>query len=176
MPEPVTPFHTALGGNFNTFTTRQSVSPLPLPIINPYRLRQGTKLEIEADGEMSCTGTPTLVWGFFIGTHAAAITTVIAESSVITLASGAASFPWRMKWRGICTAEGTSGSVTGMGNLEYGTSLTAVTTVPIPITLALRTFTWDTTIARAVGVCATFSASSGSNNVRVYNHAVTIWN
>jgi hypothetical protein len=176
VPEPVVPFHTALGANFNTFTTRQDVSPQPLPVINPYKLRSGTKFDIETEGEFSTTGTPTLILGYYIGTAAAAITTVIAESSAITTASGAASFPWRMRWRGMCTAVGASGSVTGNGTLEFGTSLIALSVLPIPITLALRTFTWDTTIARAIGVCATFSASSGSNNVRVYNHSVLILN
>jgi hypothetical protein len=169
LATPVAPFHTAIGAAFNTFTTRQDVSPSPLPVIQGGVLRPQSKLEIEACGEFSTTGTPTLALGFYIGTVAGSITTVIAESSAITTGSGAASWPWSLRWTGICTAVGTAGSFTGSGELKLGTSLTAWTTVPIPITLALRTFTWDTTIARAIGVCATFGTSSASNQVKTYD-------
>ncbi len=176
VTSPVGPFPTAVGASFGTFTTRQDVSPQPLPVILPYQLRLGSKIKVEVEGEFSTTGTPTLTLGIYIGTIAAAITTVIAESSAITTASGAAAFPWRLEWRGIVTALGTSGSVVGTGDLELGTSLTAYTTTPIPITQALRTFTWDTTIARAIGVCATWGTSSASNTVRVNNHSVLLLN
>ena len=42
--------------------------------------------------------------------------------------------------------------------------------------LALRTVAIDTTIARAIGVCATFGTSSGSNTVKVYNHSTLLLN
>lgn len=176
MTTPVGPFPTALGASFGTFTTRQDVSPQPLPIVQGYQLRLGTKIWIKSIGEFSTTGTPTLVLGHYIGTAAGAITTVIAESGAITTASGAASFPWDLEWSGICTAVGVTGSVTGCGTLQLGTSLTAFANSTIPITLALRTIVWDTTIARAVGVCATYGTSSASNTVRTYNHAVTLLN
>jgi hypothetical protein len=172
----VGPFNTAIGASFASFTSRQDVSCQPLPTVNANSLRAQTKIHISACGEFSTTATPTLVWGLYIGTAAASITTVIAESSVITTGSGAAAWPWTMVWDGICTANGVSGSVTGTGILVYGTSLTAVTVVPIPITLALRTFTWDTTIARSVGVCATYSASSSSNAIKTYDLSVTLRN
>jgi hypothetical protein len=63
-----------------------------------------------------------------------------------------------------------------MGDLEIGTSLTAITTVSIPITLALRTVTLNTTVANAIGVCGTFSASSASNNVRTYQITASLLN
>lgn len=172
----VNPFPTGLGAAFASFTARQDVSDQPLPVINANQLRAQTKLRIHAIGEFSTTGTPTLVWGLYIGTAAAVISTVIAESSVITLGNNAASWPWEMQWSGKCTANGVSGSVTGSGHLIYGTSLTAVTVVPIPITLALRTFTWDTTIQRCVGVCATYSASSASNTFKTYDLTVQLRN
>jgi hypothetical protein len=147
-----------------------------LPVILPYQLRLGSKIKIEAEGEFSTTVTPTLVLGFYIGTVAGVITLPLAESSAITTTSGAAAFPWRLEYRGIITALGTAGSIVGCGNLELGTSLTAISSVPIPITQALRTVAWDTTIARAIGVCATWNTNSVSNNVRTYNHSVLLLN
>jgi hypothetical protein len=101
---------------------------------------------------------------------------VLAESSAITTPSGAAAFHWRLEYRGLVTAFGTSGSITGTGSLEYGTSLTAITSVPIPITLALRTVTINTTIANGVGVVATWGASSASNIIITYNCTTILQN
>jgi hypothetical protein len=179
---PVGPsYPVAIGANFNTFTTRQDVSPRgagigELPVIQGGVPFMGMKIKVEAEGEFSTTGTPTLSIGCYIGTIAGAITTVLAENTAITTGSGAASWPWRLEYRGIFVNTGTTGSVVGSGDLEYGTGLTAFTTVPIPSTLALRTIVWDTTIARAVGICATWGTSSASNNIRVYNHSVIILN
>lgn len=172
----INPFPTGIGASFASFTSRQDVSSQPLPVVNANMLRAQTKIRIHAIGEFSTTGTPTLVWGLYIGTAAAAITTVIAESSAITTGSGAAAWPWEMQWSGLCTANGVSGSITGNGHLIYGTSLTAVTVVPIPITLALRTFTWDTTIQRCVGVCATYGTNSASNAIKTYDLTVQLRN
>lgn len=180
---PIGPtFPVAIGPAYNTFTTRQDVSPRgagigEIPVVQGGVLGFGSKIEIEADGEFSTTVTPTLALGFYIGIQAGtSITTVIAESSAITTGSGAAAWPWHMEWRGLVTLTGTSGSVTGSGYLDLGTSLTAMSRTPMPITAALRTFAWDTTIARAVGVCATFGASSISNQIKVYTHRVCIIN
>lgn len=177
----VGPFATALGASFGTFTTKQDVSPTPSPVIPANVLRIGSRIKIEAEGEFSTTATPTLVLGFYVGLPGAsgapaAITTTIAESSAITTASGAAAFPWRMEYRGLVTIMGTSGSITGQGNIDFGTALTTFSSTPIPITAALRTVTLDTTIARAFGVCATYSASSASNTVRVHNITVQLLN
>ena len=171
----------AIGANFNTFTTRQDVSPRgagigELPTIQGGSPFYGMEILVKAHGEFSTTGTPTLSIGCYIGTPAAAITTVLAENTAITTGSGAASWPWRLEWSGIFVQTGVSGSVVGSGTLSYGTSLTALTTIPIPSTLALRTIVWDTTIARSVGICATWGTSNAANNIRVYSHKVLIAN
>lgn len=170
LATPIAPFHAAAGASFGTFTTRQDVSPVDLPVIQGGTLRKGSKLWFKAVGEFSTTGTPTLALGFYIGTVAGAITTVIAESGAITTGSGAAAWPWDLEWTGVCTGTGASGTVVGSGTLQLGTSLTAFTNSTIPVTQALRTITWDTTIARAIGVCATYNTSSASNTVKTNNH------
>lgn len=172
----VDPFHTAVSTAFASFTTKQDVSPSPLPVIGANQPRLGTKLWIKANGEFSTTGTPNITLGFYIGTVAGSITTDIALSSVITTGSGAAAWPWDLEWSGTFTALGTSGTVVGCGALQLGTSLTAISTTPIPITQALRTVTWDTTIARAVGVSGTWSASSASNVIRTNSLIVALLN
>ena len=177
---PVGPFNTAIGASYNTFTARQFCDPLPPPIILPHQMRPGTRLKIEAEGEYSTTATPTLVWGFALGIPGAtgllATPVVLCESSVITTPSGAAAFDWRMEYKGLVTATGTAGSITGNGTLEQGITLTTRSSFPMPITLALRTVAIDTTIARGVGAIFTWSASSASNNIKVYNCTVILQN
>lgn len=182
LATPVGPsFPIAIGPAYNTFTARQDVSPRgagigELPVVQGGVLGYGSKIKVEAEGEFSTTGTPTLSIGCYIGTAAGAITTVLAENTAVATGSAAASWPWRLEWRGIVVSTGTAGSVVGMGVLELGTSLTAATTLQIPATLALRTIVWDTTIARAIGVCATWGTSSASNSIKTYNMSVLLLN
>lgn len=177
LSEPVGPFATASGSAFASFTTKKSVDPLPIPVIPAGKLRLGSKILIRANGEYSTTGTPNFTWGLWFGTRALSITGDIALSSVIATPSGAAAFPWTLEWEGICNAVGTSGTLLGQGTLVQGTSLTATSTFPIPITQALRTVSsFDTTIERAIGVSGTWGTNSASNSVTVYNLAVVIRN
>jgi hypothetical protein len=173
--EPVKPFHTA-ARSVSSFTTKQDVAPNPLPIVTAGKLRPGSMVSIRAQGRYSTTGTPNLTLGFWHGTQAGAITGDIALSSVITCATATA-WPWWMRWEGTCYTTGTTGTIVGEGELQLGASLTTFNAeVPIPITDALCTVTFDTTIDRAVGVSATWSASSASNIITVTNHRVLILN
>jgi len=165
-------FPTAAGTAFGTFTTFQDVSPQPLPLIMGSQLRMGTIIECEAEGEFSTTGTPTLSIGFYYGTAA----TVLAASAAITTASGAAAFPWHLKYRGKVIGQGASGSILGMGILDLGTSLTAFSNNACPTTAAARTVTIDTTTNKAIGVGAAWGTSSASNTIKVNNFSALILN
>ncbi len=178
LTEPVGPFATVASAAFNTFTTKQNVTTIGnAPVIPAGKLRAGSKIEISAFGNFSTTGTPTLQLGFFFGLRALTSPTDLALSSAITTASGAASFPWKMEWKGFCTASAVAGTLLGQGWLLLGSALTTFNNeVPIPITAALRTVTIDTTIERAFAVNAAFSASSASNQVQVDDVRVTINN
>lgn len=178
LTEPVGPFPGAASAAFNTFTTKQNVTTLGnVPVIPGGKMRAGTKLLIEACGNFSTTGTPTLQLGFWFGTRALAMTIDIALSSAITTGSGAAAWPWELWWKGLCTKADVSGTVLGQGGLRLGTALTTFAQpVPIPITQALRTVAVDTTIERAVGVSAAFNASSASNQVQVDDLRVLLLN
>lgn len=178
ITEPIGPFASAASAAFNTFTTKQNVTTLgSVPVIPAGKLRAGSMVQVHAQGNFSTTGTPTLSMGFWIGTRALSMTIDLAISSAITTGSGAAAWPWIMRWDGLCTKADTSGTLLGQGWFQIGTSLTAFAAeVPIPISQALRTVAIDTTIERAIGVSAAFSASSASNQVQVDHHRVTIWN
>jgi hypothetical protein len=179
----VGPFAQASGAAFNTFTTKQDVSPRPVPRILPGMVRAGSIIKIEAEGEWSCTtGSPTLTFGLFHGTHTGdtsaptSLTDIALSSAMPCGASALTAMPWRMEWRGKVTKTGSAGSMIGQGDLEFGTSLTTFSDVPIPITAALRTVAIDTTTDRAIGVSATWSASNAANSITTYSITVLILN
>lgn len=177
LQTPIGPFRTAIGAAFGTFTTRQDISPQPLPVVQGGTLRLGSQIEIIADGEFSTTGTPTLSIGCYIGTVAGSITTVLAEYTAAATVTTAAAWPWHMEYRAIVVGPlGTAASLVGSGRVDLGTSLTTIGAIPIPSTLALRTIAMDTTIARAIGVCATWGTSSASNTIKTYNFSVSLLN
>lgn len=164
----IDPHPVARGAAKTTFTTFQDVSPLPLPALLANELKIGSKVELEAFGEFSTTGTPTLQIGFIHGATAGAAGGVtIAASGVITAASAAASLPWHAKWVGIVTTVGASGVLYGSGILDLGTSLTAFASSAMPVTAAARSVTVDTTTAKLIGVGAAWGTSSVSNSITV---------
>jgi len=175
LQESLGPYANLAGAAFNTFTTKKDVSPLPIPKLMAGRLELGSIVEIEAEGEWSCTtGSPTVNFGFYLGTHdgtatVPSIVTDIALSSAMACgASALTGMPWRMEWRGKCSKVGSSGTLVGGGALFFGTSLTAFSIVPIPITQALRTVAVNTTVENAVGVSGTWSASNAANSITTY--------
>jgi hypothetical protein len=160
---PFGPFATAAGAAFTTFTANQDVSPAPVPTIGANQLEVGTIIEAEAEGEFSTTATPTLQIGFYFGT----VAVMLAQSSAITTGTATA-WPWHAKYRGKVVAVGTSGSIVGQGYLDLGTALTTfASATPMPITAAARTVAIDTTVNKALGVSAAWSASSASNSIKV---------
>lgn len=178
LTEAVSPFHTAAGAAFNTFTTKKDVSPQPLPVILPDKVRKGSKLSIRAKGEYSTTGTPTFRTGFWFGTRAGTITGDIAVTGLVATPSAATAWPWELEWDGIVTATGASGTLLGQGKSKLGlTVATFSTSIPFPITAALRTVTgFDTTIERAIGVSAEWGTSNVANQIIVNDLRVLVMN
>jgi hypothetical protein len=164
------PFPNARGAAANTFTTAKDVSPTALPSLDANMLKLGSKVELEAFGEFSTTGTPTLQIEFLYGVAAGALAStgvIVAASGAILTASGAASFPWHVKWVGTVTAVGTSGVIYGQGILDLGTTLIAFASSSLPVTAAARSVTIDTTVAKTLGVGAAWGTSSASNSITV---------
>jgi hypothetical protein len=171
---PLTPLHVVDGAAFNTFTTFQDISPSPQLLIPQQSLEVGLDLTVEAWGEFSTTGTPTLQIGVWFNTAA----TVLAANAATATITTAASWAWRLYWSGRlrAVASGASGgSWNGQGELSVGGSLTAWQTgfpAPIPVTLAARTVACDVTAARAIGVGAAWGTSSASNSIKVNKMSV----
>jgi hypothetical protein len=165
------PFPTARGAAFNTFTTAKDVSPTPLKYTYGNELKIGTIIQLEAVGEFSTTGTPTLRLGFAYGiTSAGGLLSTGVElcgSALTATGSGAAAWGWHINYFGLITAEGASGICYGSGWQDLASSLTAGGTTPIPVTAAARSATIDTTAKKTWHVFAEFGTSNAANQVRV---------
>lgn len=173
------PFTLARGAAKNTFTAWQDISPLPLPATYANELKIGTAIELEARGEFSTTGAPTLQLGFIYGAVAgAAGGTVIAQTPAFTTGSGAAAWPWHLHYTGIVTAIGASGlTIYGHGICDFPTSLTALTASAYPATAAARSVaSLDSTTMKLWGVGAAWGASSASNQIIVDVFSATLYN
>jgi hypothetical protein len=173
LVQPIPPIHTVDGAAFNTFTTFQSITPAPDVTLAASLLEVGSELHLEADGEFSNTGTPTLGLGFLLGA------TTLAAGTAITTTTGATSWPWHAEANMRVRVVGASGtaSVHVMGWWMIGTSLTAFSTVQaMPATLALRTVASgiDTGTALAPKVGAVWGTSSASNTIKVNRFAVDL--
>jgi hypothetical protein len=168
---PVPPFHTADGAAYASSVTLTDVSPTPPITLPGYSLLEpGYEVEIEASGSFSNTGTPTLLLGIYYGGVAGL---ALAKSSAVTTATGT-SLPWEMRYRGVVRAVGAAGQINGRGRLYLGTALTLFTVRPIPETLAERTVTIDTTIAKIITVGAQWGTSSASNTLTVNDISVKL--
>ncbi len=170
---PIPPFHAADGAAFSTFTAFQDIGPTPPITLFANQLEVGTEIYIDADGEFSTTGTPTLGLGFFYGTAAV----VLGVGTATTTTTTAVSWPWHAEYRGRVRTAGSAGTINGLGWWMIGNSLTTfAATQALPATLALRTVTIDTTAAKTVGVGAVWGTSAAGNTIKVNRLSVDIVN
>jgi hypothetical protein len=171
---PVPPFHVADGAAYLSSVTLTDVSPTPQITLPGYTLLvPGTELEIEASGQFSNTGTPTLLLGFYYGGVAGG---ALAASSAVVTTTGAAAWPWRMRYRGVVRSVGSAGQIVGQGELFLGTALTLFTVRPVPEVAASRTVTIDTTVAKTITVGAQWGASNASNTLTCNDISVKLVN
>lgn len=170
---PIDPDHTADGTAYASSTTLTDVSPAPAKTIPGYTLRQGSEVEIDAWGQFSTTGTPTLLLGLYYGGIAGV---ALAASTAITTGSAAAAWPWMLRYRGQVRTATSTGSIVGMGVLYLGTSLTAFTVRPIPEVAASRTVTIDTTTAKTITAGAQWGTNSPSNTLTCNGISVRLVN
>jgi len=142
-------------------TSLTDISPAPQVVLPANQLNNvGARLRCRAFGSFSTTGTPTLLLGFYYGGVAG---TALAATGATTTGT-ASSWPWWAELLLEVRTTGSSGTVMCQGAVYLATSLTAVTTIPIPAT-ALAAVTVDTTSAKAVTVGAQWGTSSASNTI-----------
>jgi hypothetical protein len=161
----VPPFDQGAGTAYNTSVTLTDVSPAPQVTLPGYTLlERGVEVFIEAWAEFSVVAatTPTLLLGFYYGGVAGV---ALAATTAIATASGIAGAVVHLEYHGIVRALGSAGSIWGSGYVDFPTSLTAVTRRPIPETLAARTVTIDTTVAKTITLGAQWGTSAAGNTL-----------
>jgi hypothetical protein len=174
---PVYPLSSAAGSAVTAAALTAAYSPAP--VIGGGQLNPGTRLIFEADLEMtSSSATPTLTLGFYIGAVGGAIgsATLIAATPAQAMSASAAAWPIKLRFRGrVQSLSPTAAVVHGTGELLYGTSLTAWTCSPFPVTAAARTVsTLNTSQNNQLDVGVTLSSTTGSPSVTCTDfHAVT---
>ena|SRR5215467_1019674 len=152
-------------GPQNLIKTTGNAAYVAQPCIIPQNyLKPGTLIRTEAFGTFSTTGTPTLVFGVYYGA------TVLGVNVALTTASGAVTLDWHLRCSTIVRSAAVPSAVVTMtqGELWYGTTLTAITQIPIP-GVALATVNVDNSAANELSVQATYSASSASNIVVLHS-------
>jgi hypothetical protein len=162
---PYGPMVDDAGVSYTSSTTLTAVSPGAAanpPWLPGASLKPGSIIELEAWGTVSTSGTtPSITLAFYYGGTAGV---VLAGSTAVALTNQAGvAWSWRMYYKGRITQHGTSGSITGIGELQLPSSLTAFTGRRIPETTAAMTVAIDTTVAKQLVVGATWSAAASTN-------------
>lgn len=163
----------AAAGSAVTAAALTAGTPPPPPIIPGGALIAGSRLMIEIDmEETSSTGVSSnLTTGIYIGAVGGAIgsATLIAATAATALASSAAAWPIKLRYRGTIRSLSPSAAVIqGTGELLFPSSLTAWATTPFPATAAARTVsTLNTQQNNQLDVGITLSATTGSPSITV---------
>lgn len=174
LASPIGPIHNTDGTALNTSITLTDISPAPQIVpASVMPLEIATEFEINAYGEYSTTGTPTLIIGVYWGGVAGV---ALAASTAVTTTTTSAAWPWSIYYRGRIRTIGTTGTIKGEGYVTFPTSLTAATIRYIPETAAGRTVTIDTTAAgaKALTIGAQWGTSSVSNTITCYDLSVVV--
>jgi len=151
------------GAAYNTSVTLTDVSPVPQTVIPAGALQVGSTIAVEAFGFFSNTATPTLLLGVYYGGVAGV---ALAATSAITTTTGATSWPFRLRYKGIVRSTGTAGTIMGGGEVWIPTSLIAGAWRPIPET-TFANVTIDTTVAKTITVGAQWGTNNALNTLTV---------
>lgn len=173
--------NTANGAAENTFTSAQDIGPttgagyLPANFFLP-TYGVGKSVLIKAFGVISTTGTPTFAMAVSLNTTQGTYNSggVLATTAAVTQGSGETNVPWELEVIAVCTGTGGSGTFLSDGMWKVyptGTSLIAArcsSSAANPNTAV----TISTESAYYVELAGTWSASSSSNTITVYQVAV----
>ena len=169
-----------------TTATLTDISPAQV-IINPPQLNVGTRVRLTAHGSYIATTTAsTLTFGFYMtaASTATIANPLVATSAVLGVgpaitAVAVTGIPWGMQYWGVIQKISspvigtTNATIVGRGYMWSGTSLTAISFVPIPQTLAAVTvaqtgtpgFGMVTNIAQLVSVGVTVATNTGLTSI-----------
>ena len=164
----------------NTFTGPQDITTgttgtLGVPLTVPGNFfRVGQAWRFTAAGTYSVTGTPTLAFGIYVGTAAQAV------SPTLTASSGVTTMNWQLNVAGTVRTIGAStvGTMLCSGLLQYQVSSNTAAPAFLPVQqapLAVGTG-FNTTIANALTVSATYGTSNASNIVVLHEWLVEYLN
>lgn len=178
--------HTSLVMSSFTTATPTDISPAQV-ILYPPQLNEGTRVRLVAHGSYIATTTASaLTFGFYMtAASTATIANPIAATSAVLgvgpsiAAVAVTGIPWILEYWGVINKVSspvvglTNATIVGRGRETRGTSLTAVTTAPIPQTLAAVTvvqtgtpgFGMVTNIAQLVSVGCTVATNTGLTSV-----------
>lgn len=162
------PQPTAAGTALASSTTLTDISVAPQFTLPANFLGAGSALKFTAYGVFSTTATPTLLLGVYYGGVAG---TALAATTATTTGSGVTNVPWRLELHTTVRTTGSSGTAISQGFVDLGTSVSAVTHVPLP-QVALTTVTVDTTAAKTLTVGAQWGTSSASNTITLHGFYV----
>lgn len=161
---PVPPFHTADGTAYTGTAAIGDISPAPSIVIPANFFEVGARLEWDAWGKYTSTGTPgTVILGAYLGTGAIASGQAITATAATTVGTSKTNVIWSMHGWGSIRAVGSGTSATIMGMTEV-TGIAGATTgdqIWAPAT-APATLGFDSTIANKFMIGATPSVTTGS--------------
>lgn len=164
------PQPTADGTALANSITLTDISPVNPALTLPANFQvPGSAFKLTAFGVFSTTATPTLLLGFYYGGVAG---TALVTTGAITTGSAVTNVPWHMEAYLTVRSVGSAGTVKVHGWCDFGTSVSAVSHLPMPNTANTGTVTIDTTAAKLITVGAQWSAASASNTVTCHHHYV----
>lgn len=173
----------ANGTSFASFTAAQAIGPssgagyLPANFFLP-TLGVGKSILVKAFGVLGTTATPNIAVGVSLnttqGTYNSSGVVASTQPSPTAGPSSGSNMPWELDVIMTCTATGASGSILADGALKIYPTTTTVLNIRCSSSNANPNtgLTISTESAYYVELFASFSASSASNVIQVYNLAV----
>ncbi len=160
---PLPPFHVA-AGTANTSSALTSIAPGPDVIIPANFLELGSRLEFQAWGTFTSTGTPgTVVIGIYLSPAAAAIASghALAITSALTVKASLTTAVWRLEGNASVRTIGAAGTNSSIIAACEVSNITSNGTDMAPAT-APAAFAYDNTISQNVRLGMTASVATGS--------------
>lgn len=168
--QPVSAYAGTALANSNTLT---DVSPVPQYTVAKGAFQPGMAIRCHGRLTFSATATPTLLLGIYWGGVAG---TKICAIGATTTGNGT-NWPIIVDALITCRASALPSSTTigGSGSVDLGTSLTAVTRIPMDAS-AFATVSVDSTVAKDITLGAQWGAASASNTLTVQQWVVEFLN